>query len=202
VNREEFFHIVQQDRSAKDMEQIQHAYWLAERGHDKQVRDDGERFFNHPRRVAVSLIQFGYTDTPTIKGGLLHDVVEDTNTPFKVIVNLLGQETWEWAQILSRTIPAFDPISGQIIARAKKNIEEYFREIREAAFGVRVIKLADRLDNMTTIAPFDPERKRRYLDETDTYVLPLARMTCPRYLEAIQAQTRIVEQILSQPPPR
>ena len=201
MNREEFFHLVQQNRSAKDIEEIRHAYWLAELGHAHQVRDDGERFFNHPRRVAVSLIKFGYGETANVKSGLLHDIVEETNTPYTVIVNLLGQETWEWTQLLSRSIPAFDPISGQVIARVKKEDKEYYQGLYDAAFGVRVSKLADRLDNLCTIGPFEPERKRRYLDETYTYVLPLAQMTCPRYLEAIQTQTRLVEQILSHPPP-
>jgi (p)ppGpp synthase/HD superfamily hydrolase len=201
MNRDEFFHIIQQHRNAEEIEQIQHAYWLAKRGHEKQFRDDGERYFNHPRRVALSLIEFGYGETPNVKAGLVHDILEDTCTPLKIIVNLLGPETWRWTQLLSRSVPTFDPVSGQIIARAKKDHDDYYHAIREAELGVRVIKLADRLDNLTTIAPFEPERKRRYLDETYRFVLPLAQMTCPRYTEAIQAQTHVIEQILSQPPP-
>ncbi len=192
MDREAFFHTIRH-RTAEEIEQIQIAYWLAKGAHQTQARDDGERYFDHPRRVAMNLVEYGYQETPTVIAGLLHDIVEDTYTPLQVIVNLFAPETWEWVRTLSRTIPTFDPISGQIIARAKKDTEDYYRAIKEADRRLRVVKLADRLDNLITCAPFSPQRKRRYVAETRTHVLPIARITCPRYTAAIEEQVRMIE---------
>jgi hypothetical protein len=58
MNRAEFFALVA-NRPECELVCIQWAYWLAKNAHRPFLRDGGERFFEHPRAVAVSLIEHG-----------------------------------------------------------------------------------------------------------------------------------------------
>ena len=49
--------------------------------HDGQLRKSGEPYFIHPIEVALILARLGM-DEETIIGGLLHDVVEDTEVTY------------------------------------------------------------------------------------------------------------------------
>lgn len=173
MNREEFFTLIS-DRSHTEMEQIRWAYWLAKNAHRPFYRDGGERFFEHPRAVAVSLIEHGYSGTNAIVKGLLHDVTEDTNTPHGVIITLFGTETLESLKILSRYVSTFDTAGQLIRPQHKKSIERYFRDLLAAPDEEKLVKCADRLHNLQTCDCWEKPRQIRYVGETDGHVIPLA----------------------------
>lgn len=173
-------------RSARELEQIQWAYWLCKTAHRDQFRDDGRRVFEHPRRAAVSLIKNGYHDTETIILILLHDIFEDTRTPDKVVRNLFGADTCDRMMTISKNIPKFDPDTGELLERIAKSTEEYFAKLMLADFKVRISKCADREDNLSDMKGFEIPRKRKYVDETREYILPIARMTCPIYTRSLE----------------
>ena len=58
-------------------ELIGKAFDTGERLHRGQLRKSGEPYFIHPINVALILARLGM-DEETLIGGLLHDVVEDT----------------------------------------------------------------------------------------------------------------------------
>ena len=60
-----------------DVELIGRAYDKAKQLHAGQLRKSGEPYMIHPIAVAIILAQLGMDDE-TLVGGLLHDVVEDT----------------------------------------------------------------------------------------------------------------------------
>lgn len=62
---------------------INKAYALAKDAHKDQKRKSGEPYLIHPVCVAIILAQLEM-DKETIVGGLLHDVVEDTNIRQKI----------------------------------------------------------------------------------------------------------------------
>ena len=175
MNRKEFFRMVS-DRPTGELTIVQHAYWLAKNAHRPQVpRDNGERYFEHPRAVAISLIERQFRDTEVIVLALCHDVVEDTNTPPAIIVDMLGRRIWEGLELLSKYMPNFDPITGQILGRYKKDAEEYFEVLAHASGTVRLVKCADRLHNLSTCEAWEDERINRYIAETEKHIIPLAR---------------------------
>ena len=131
---------------------------------------------------------------PTTSCGVLHDVVEDTNTPCVVLVDLLGPKIWRELETLSRYMPFFDPVTGQLIGRFKKSLEEYYVPITKASDGVKRTKCADRLNNLETCDVWEAARRGRYVKETEQYVLPIARTIQGSYageLEAILAKIRV-----------
>jgi (p)ppGpp synthase/HD superfamily hydrolase len=173
VNRDDFFERIQ-DRPQVELETLQVAYWLAKDAHREQRRDSGERYFEHPRRVAIELVNLGFTDTRSLVAALTHDVIEDTDCPPFIYVRLLGAEAWRRCERLSKVIATHDPVTGGLLGKIKKPAETYFNELREDLICAPV-KCADRLDNLKSCgANWEVERIARYVLETEERILPLA----------------------------
>src|SRR3989338_10763093 len=75
----------------KEKELITKAYEFAERAHKDQKRFSGEPYFNHVFETAKILAGFGM-DAQIIAGGLLHDVLEDTETTEETIEKEFGPD--------------------------------------------------------------------------------------------------------------
>jgi len=174
MNRADFFQLIA-NKSSDELVLIQRAYWISKVANRPFVRDSGERSFEHSRAVAVSLIAHGHTEIGFIIRALLHDIVEDANTPSDLIISCFGDEVWRDLLILSKDVRRSDPITGWITKEYKKSPKEYFEEISQASAMVRLVKLADRLHNLKDCTIWDLKRLRRYIAETEEYILPLAR---------------------------
>lgn len=185
MNRTKFFGLLR-GLPHGDLVQIQTAYWLTKNAHRLQApRDNGDRYFEHPREVAISLIQRGYRDKDLISTALLHDVLEDSNTPPQVIVDLFPNVIWERLYILSKYVPIFDPITGQIYDRVKKPTDVYFAAIASADEKTQLVKVADRLHNLSSMESWTPERRQRYFEETKQHILPIAEKVDPWFFKKI-----------------
>lgn len=195
MNRQEFFGLLSH-MTAGDILQVQDAYWLAKNAHREQKRDGGERYFEHPREVALTLMSRNFHDCDTVIMALLHDVVEDTNTPFPVILKLFGHRMWESLFKLSKVVPAFDPVTGQIFGKYKKPDDVYYEELMQGELPVRLTKCADRLCNLKEMGEGWPlERQVSYAKHTQAKVLPLAEKTDVWFYDALKAE---VERVLAQ----
>ena len=64
---------------SKCVDLVEKAYYFGKKAHDGQFRKSGEPYFIHPVAVANILCDMEL-DIETIIAGLLHDVVEDTDT--------------------------------------------------------------------------------------------------------------------------
>ncbi len=151
------------------------AYRLSKYGHMLQKRDGGERYFEHPKRVALVLIdELGIYDPDMLVAALLHDIKEDS----------FILEWWDIEEIFGGRVRKL----VEILTKEKKT--EYIRKIRRAEREARIIKLADRLDNVRDFEGCTNEKRSRVVAETVRHYLPLARRT-NRYL--FQELTRICE---------
>jgi GTP diphosphokinase / guanosine-3',5'-bis(diphosphate) 3'-diphosphatase len=181
MSRKEFFQELAHKHQHSDwgLKKIYTAYWFSKNVHRPQKRDNGERYFEHPLRVAKTLIDIGYDDVTTISTALLHDVVEDTFSPESVIVDLFGPEIWSNISVLSKTRMVLDPISFELVVKAKQDTNLYFMNLTTANKTARLVKLSDRLDNITDLDTFTPQRRTKYIKETIDFILPIARNTEP-----------------------
>jgi (p)ppGpp synthase/HD superfamily hydrolase len=179
MNRDQFFTQLADRLSVNELGYVQKAYWLVKEAHRKQSRRmTGERYFEHVRRVAFSAADvYGHYDAETITLGLIHDVVEDTFVPPSVIVSLFGQLMYKWALVLSKELPTYNEVTGKLLGRVKLTNDAYYGALAAAGPKPRIVKGCDRIDNLTDFAQWDPERKAKYVLETNKYVLPIIEKT-------------------------
>ena len=148
---------------------IERAYEIAEIAHAGQVRKSGEPFISHPLGVARILAVLGL-DEVTIAAALLHDAVEDTNLSLIDIENEMGFD-------VASLIDGVTKLERIKFRSAEQSRAENLRKMIVAtARDVRVllIKIADRLHNMRTLAPLRPEKKELIARETLEIYAPLA----------------------------
>ena len=74
-----------------DIELLRRAYVFSAFEHKGQVRHSGEPYLVHPVEVADLLADMKL-DVVAIAAGLLHDIVEDTQTPIERIRELFGHD--------------------------------------------------------------------------------------------------------------
>lgn len=141
--------------------------WTMER-HAGQVRRDGTDFRCHPLRVAVILHEIAdQTDPNVLCAGLLHDLLEDTDTQVDEINATFGSKVGDFVRALTLK----DPRPGQ--TKLQRNMA-HFEGLRWEGRDAQIIRSADRLDNLKTLDAIDDyDRRDDYLKECREGLLPL-----------------------------
>lgn len=152
-----------------DLEIIGAAFDMAYKLHEGQLRKSGEPYFIHPIAVSKILAQLGM-DEATIVGGLLHDVVEDTEYTREMLVKDFGEEV----AVLVDGVTKLGSIKFDTKEEAQaENLRKMFfamsKDIR-----VLIIKLADRLHNMRTAEYWSESKQKEKARETLDIYAPLA----------------------------
>lgn len=184
MTRDKFFETIDKEVGLEDREKIEWAYALAKQFHREQMRDEGVRYFEHCRDVALILTKYGPTNPNELIVGLLHDVYEDQFVPRGMISHLFGNEVNEAIKKLSHEKP-FYKSHGKITKKAESK-KEYFDSIGSSSSLVRRVKLADRLHNLMTLEFVKPEKRARKIQETREFILPIAEKTDARFYKAIK----------------
>ncbi len=152
-----------------DIDHIWDAYRFSAAAHEGQVRRSGEPYVIHPVSVAGILAEL-HLDPPTLIAALLHDVVEDTGVTKQEIGEKFGKQVADLVDGLSK----LDKIEFQSATQAQA--ENFRKMLLAMSQDVRVIlvKLADRLHNMSTLDVMKPEKQRRIARETLDIYAPIA----------------------------
>ena len=205
MNREMFFEKITMLFTPAERRRIRNAYALAKVVHrfdaddstQPQLRDSGERYFEHCRRTALILLEYGTKNANVIIAGFLHDVFEDTYTPPDLVEDAFGEKLTAALLVLSKQIPTFNEATGDI-SKEQKSDGAYFAGIATAKRWIRLVKLADRLDNLQTIDLDYWNRKRiaRYIKETETLILPIAKETSADFTEALGRECMRLQDLL------
>jgi GTP pyrophosphokinase len=153
--------------SEDEMKGIWLAYEFAKKAHDKQMRLSGDPFLSHPLTVSKILINLGM-DVESIMSSLLHDVVEDTEITLEDISAGFGDQI---ARIVDgvTTLKLYESPGSNDAESIKKLFLAIVDDPR-----VIVVKLADRLHNLRTIAPLPRERQVKTAKETLEIYAPIA----------------------------
>lgn len=183
------------DFSPSDRQSIMFAYDIAKAAHRGQERDSGIRYFEHPREVAlILLVECEIKSPDLIIGALLHDVLEDTsvfgNSQYSTqdelvkaarsrIPRVFGEEA---AEII---ISVSKPNGKDLQEKTKAEITKMYRENLEGASSeALLVKMADRLHNLRTLAATSKEKQKRKLKETEEIYFPLFKRVLEKYPRA------------------
>ena len=152
-----------------DTSLIERSFAFAAERHAGQKRRSGDPYVVHPVGVARIISELRL-DVPSVCAGLLHDCVEDTSATAEDIGRLFGTEI----QFLVEGVTKL----GQIpwTTREERQAENFRKMLLAMARDIRVIliKLADRVDNMRTLAHMPREKQERIARETMEIYAPLA----------------------------
>jgi guanosine-3',5'-bis(diphosphate) 3'-pyrophosphohydrolase len=152
-----------------DIELLRRAYVFSAFEHKGQVRHSGEPYLVHPLEVADLLADMKL-DVVAIAAGLLHDIVEDTQTPIERIQELFGAD-------VAHVVEGVTKLGAIPFSSSEERQAENFRKMLLAMVDdIRVIlvKLADRLHNMRTLHHLTEERRLKIAQETRDIYAPIA----------------------------
>ena len=150
-------------------EVIADAYNAAHAAHRGQTRKSGEPFVYHPLATADVLAELRL-DPTTIAAALLHDVLEDTGVTKEELSERFGDDVAEIVDGVTKLkrLPSGNLEEAQAES-LRKMIVAMSRDVR-----VIIIKLADRLHNMRTLAYLKRETQLKKATETLEIYAPLA----------------------------
>jgi GTP pyrophosphokinase len=152
-----------------DTSVILQAFELAETAHSEQTRKSGEAYIHHPVAVATIVAELGLDDV-TIAAALLHDAVEDTGVSLDDVEAGFGPVVAAIVDGVTKLDRVrFDSKEAQQAASMRKMLVAIAKDWR-----VLIIKLADRLHNMRTIAAMPEFKQKRTAQETLDIYAPLA----------------------------
>src|ERR1700680_4534729 len=148
---------------------LERVYETADRAHEGQHRASGESYIAHPLAVAEILAELEM-DRATIAAALLHDVVEDTVVTSDEVADLFGAEIAALVDGVTKLtrIPYQSKEDAQV-----ENLRKMFLAMAKD-IRVIIIKLADRLHNMRTLASLPPPKQLSIAKETVEIYAPIA----------------------------
>ena len=124
-------------------------------------------YLAHPLRVAEMTLSLApQASTETIIIAMLHNVLEVGKVPESELEERFG------AMVLQSLINLTVDRDQQWDPDYKRG---YYQRLSDGYHGARIVKVVDKFDNMFILGlnP-DDEIRRRYLEEIETYILPMA----------------------------
>ncbi len=167
--KQDFLKAISKINPNYDLELIGKAFDKAKELHEGQFRKSGEPYFIHPIAVTKILAELGM-DEITLIGGLMHDVVEDTEYTREDLAKDFGDE----AALLVDGVTKLGAIKSATKEAAQaENLRKMFLAMSKD-IRVLIIKLADRLHNMRTMEFMKPKKQLEKSKETIEIYAPLA----------------------------
>lgn len=165
-----------------DLQQTLIALAVARQMHDGQYRKGGDPYISHPLKVCSTLINYGIRDDIILASALLHDVIEDCQKKLplggKELISEYGlaPEVLEIITLLSKSSGLTD-----------YELSVYFDKIKKNPKAL-LIKLSDRFHNSCTLYTFTPDKMKKYIRETNMFLIPMAsygKKYYPQYTNAL-----------------
>ncbi len=139
---------------------IMMSYRFAKYGHRGQERDGGGRYFDHPREVSLILLNQGVLDHEVIITALLHDVMEDSFIlTWQDLEYIFGSRICTLVKLVTKE-PGLPK-------------DQYFPRLLSGAPEAWLVKMADRLHNLSTLDGCSREKQLKQIKETREKYFPL-----------------------------
>lgn len=131
--------------------ELEHAIDFATTAHTGQKRLSGDPYITHPLAVADTLIEWGM-DHDSVIAGILHDTIEDTDATLDKIESLFGHDVAMLVDGVTKVSKARSGMQdiASYLPKTKDNLSKLLIAVGHD-IRVIIIKLADRLHNLSTL---------------------------------------------------
>lgn len=141
---------------------------IAEKKHAGSLRKSGEPYISHPIRIANTLITLGIDDEEILNATIMHDSLKDTDMTKEELSQNFSSNVVDLIVLLTR-------VKGV-------DTDIYFNQISKNPKAC-LIKIADRCHNISTMSCFSTAQIKKYITETEKYIIPLCKITREEYPE-------------------
>lgn len=156
--------------STDEQKTVMRACAFGDVAHIKDKRKSGEPYITHPIAVAEILANF-QLDKDTLVAGILHDTVEDTEVSLQLLSDKFGD-------VVATLVDGVTKLKSNEMSQQESQAATFHKIITATIADPRVliVKLSDRLHNMSTLDAVRPEKQQRTAKETLSFYVPLARV--------------------------
>lgn len=154
--------------SPRQLQQLHESFEFAHEAHKEQRRKSGEPYILHPIAVAMIAAEELKLDTNSVTASFLHDVVEDTPYTIEDIEERFGSDVAFLVDVVTK--------KKKTTYKTSKQVDNYQQLLSSMQYDIRalMVKLADRLHNMRTLASMRLDKQMKIAGETDYFYAPLA----------------------------
>lgn len=143
-----------------------------------KVRYVGGNQFRHAFATLGILMDYKYFSHPVLlKASLVHDLFEDIpSTDRSSLINLDSDGE------------AVTKLVLEVTKHPKEAKAKYLKRVLEkGSFDAKTLKVADRISNLTDMnrSIYSKAKIARYLDETEEYVIPMAKQVNPEMVKEL-----------------
>ncbi|MPN11203.1 hypothetical protein SDC9_158504 [bioreactor metagenome] len=180
-----------QSLSPETVQSIDFAYDIAKESHRTNKRDTGERYFEHPRQVALILIDELHILDPDMTMALLfHDTGEDTPIFGNITKNYYQwKETAEFRiskvsnpQVAKYVVGLTKPCVDNVNFSSKQEVYDFYIEgLKNSNPETILLKMCDRLHNLRSLAGVTKEKQIRTCTETLEIYFPIFDLIKDKY---------------------
>jgi len=141
------------------------------------LRRSGGNMFRHQLDTMAILIDYGYIDSVLLKASIIHDLIEDVPGFDRDRILEIDDESAEVFKLVL-----------EVTRRPIESKAEFLERIRDyGSDKARVLKSADRISNMISLGYVtDVEFVKRYTDETENLIFPIAELADERMLKELK----------------
>ena len=129
--------------------------------HNNQTRKQGTPYYLHPVAVSNYLKEYGFSEEYQI-AALFHDLLEDTDTSYEEIEKISNKDIAEAVRLVTK--------------EKGYKMDDYIDRISKNDMA-KMVKLADRLHNLSETHLTSKSFQKKYIEETEKYYLKLAKDT-------------------------
>ena len=159
-------------------------------------RRGGSNMFRHQISTMGILLDYKIVDPVLLKAAVIHDLFEDAPTmPGVTEAEIAGIDA-DGPAVYALVME----VTPRVIGGVKEPKTEYLRRVmEEGSHRAKVLKLADRISNLTALGfVTDAAFVRRYLAETRACILPLAEAVNPDMFKELSDLVEIRGRFLQQ----
>jgi GTP diphosphokinase / guanosine-3',5'-bis(diphosphate) 3'-diphosphatase len=153
-----------------DLDIVERAYIYSAKVHEGQTRVTGEPYLSHSLAVALILAEMNL-DPVSVAAGLLHEVLEKTQTSPESLREMFGVEILRIVSGVTRI--SVLSLGGSLRARQAENIRKMILAMADD-LRVILVKLADRLHIMRSLSYYGEEMRGSISAETLDIYSPIA----------------------------